>query len=309
MNNPKKSIDITDDEEQRADGGPRPAGVLKNFYDSYGWTIDEATGLLKGVSYFQDMDPVATKYRHDHEMRFKPVYGDGGKFFLDAGCGGDPRPALSENFDVHLCLDISIVGLKAARDQLGESGAYILADLSRLPFKDGAFDGVLASHCLYHVEKDQQKIVLDELHRVTATDKSLLVFYSSRNNLISVLHRVSNLGTIAVNVILNRIGFHLGHSPPYLTRNSKSSDTSVDSDVPDLYSFAHNPVRLVRGFDSADVSCLMTFTIYDTGVLRKLQLLKPAIRIFDYMERVFPHAMRYVGKFTCIRIQKQSGPE
>jgi len=148
---------MTDDGEKPADGEPRAAGILKNFYDSYGWQVDETTGLLKGLTYFQAMDPVATKYRYDHELRYKPVYGEGGKYFLDAGCGGEPRPALSENFDVHLCLDISVVGLRAAKDQLGESGAYILADLSRLPFKDCAFDGVLASHCLYHVAKDQQK--------------------------------------------------------------------------------------------------------------------------------------------------------
>ena len=84
---------------------------------------------------------------------------------MDAGCGGEPRPVLSESFDVHLCLDISIVGLRAAKDQLGESGAYILADRSRLPFKDRTFDGVLASHCLYRVEKDKQREVVRELYR------------------------------------------------------------------------------------------------------------------------------------------------
>lgn len=95
---------MTDDEGKRADVEPRAARISKNFYDNFGWQIDEATGLLKGETYFQDMDPVATKYRFDHELRYKPVYGDGGKYFLDAGCGGDPRPALAENFDVHFCV-------------------------------------------------------------------------------------------------------------------------------------------------------------------------------------------------------------
>jgi hypothetical protein len=134
------------------------------------------------------------------------------------------------------------------------------------------------------------------------------VFYSSRNNLISLLHRISNLGTIGANVLLSRIGFHLEHSPPYLTRKSTITDDAVDSEVPNLYSYAYNPVDLVRDFESADVSCLMTFTIYDTGLLRKLHMLKLAIRVFDRLESAFPHAMRYVGKFTCIRIKKQSEP-
>ena len=143
---------------------------------------------------------------------------------------------------------------------------------------------------------------------MTATNNFILVFYSSRYNLISLLHKFSKLGTQGANVILGRFGFHLEHAPPYLNRKSTITYASVDSEVPDLYSFAHNPVRLVREFDSADVSCLMTFTIYDTGLLRKLHLLNLAIKIFDYLETAFPHAMRYVGKFTCIRIQKQKEP-
>lgn len=150
---------------------------------------------------------------------------------------------------------------------------------------------------------------MDELYRVAALNKFVMVFYSSRKNLISFLHRVSNLGTLGARFILGKLGFHLEHSPPYLTRKSTITDAIVDSEVPDLYSFAHNPVKLVRDFESADVSCLMTFTIYDTRLLRELHLLKLASRVFDYMERVFPHAMRYVGKFTCIQIKKQTGPE
>lgn len=292
--------------EKQSESEPNAAGILKNFYDTFGWQIDEASGLLNNHTYFQDMDDAAIKYRYDHELRYRSFYGDGGKFFLDAGCGGEPRPVLSEGFDVHLCLDISIVGLRAAKDQLGESGAYILADLSRLPFKDRTFDGVLASHCLYHVEKDKQREVVRELYRVTETNKFILVFYSSRYNLISLLHKVPHIGFRWVNIVLNRVGFHLGDFPPYLTRRRKHTESSETASVPELYSFPRNPVRLVREFDSADVSCLMTLTNYDTRLLRQLHLFKLAIRIFDFLETTFPHAMRYVGKFVCIRIQKRS---
>lgn len=295
------------DTDKQTDNETSAAGILKNFYDEFGWQLDETSGLLNNHAYFQDMEEVATKYRYDHELKFRPVYGEGGKFFLDAGCGGEPRPVLSKNFSVHLCLDISVVGLKAARDQLGGSGAYVLSDLAQLPFKDGAFDGVLASHCLYHVDKDKQKDVLRELYRVTGTNKFILVFYSSRYNLISWLHKVPDIGFGWANLVLNRLGFHLGNFPPYFSRRSKKTESSESSDgteIPDLYSYPHNPVRLVREFESADVSCLMTFTNYDTRLLRKLRLLKVAIRVFDFLEKTFPHLMRYVGKFACIRIQK-----
>lgn len=291
-------------DKEKNEGNRSAAGILKNFYDKFGWQIDEASALYHHHTYFQDMDETATKYRYDHELRYKPFYSGGGRYFLDAGCGGEPRPILSQGFDVHLCLDISIEGLKAARAQLGDSGAYVLADLSALPFKANSFDGVLASHCLYHVDKDQQKDVLQEFYRVTNTAKFILVFYSSRYNLISLLHKVPIIGFRLGNLLLDSLGLHLRVLPPYLVRRRKSKNTLEENSIPTLYSFAHNPMRLARAYPSADVSCLMSFTIYDTKFLRKLRLLGAAIRGFDFLERTFPHAMRYVGKFACIRIQK-----
>ena len=282
------------------------AKILKNFHDGFGWQIDPATGMHHHHTYFQDMDEVAVKYRYTHELRFKPSYSGGGHYFLDAGCGGEPRSNLSEGFDVHLCLDLSIEGLKAARDQLGGSGEYVVADLSYLPLKSGSFDGVLASHCLYHVDKKKQKGAIEELYRVTKNTKFILVLYSSRYNLISMFHKIAAVGCKWWNVILHLVGLHVYPLPPYLvTRRQKTVDSTVEKTLPILYSFAHNPTNLSREYPVADVSCLMSFSIYDTKLLEKLGLLGIGIRLFDFLENRFPHAMRHVGKFTCIRIQKR----
>ena len=48
----------------------------------------------------------------------------------------------------------------------------------------------------------------------------------------------------------------------------------------------------------------MSLTLYDTKLLSHLRLLRPTVFIFDFLEKMFPHAMTYVGKYTCIRIQK-----
>jgi len=139
--------------------------IVKTFYDTYGWTIDEAKGLLYHHTYFQDMDEGAIRYRYGHEMRYQKYFEDGGRFFLDAGCGGEPRPKLATNYQTQVCVDISVKGLEEAKRLLGDSGAYVLADLTALPSKDQSFDGVLASHCLYHIEKDSQAAVLSDLYR------------------------------------------------------------------------------------------------------------------------------------------------
>ena len=71
-----------------------------------------------------------------------------------------------------------------------------------------------------------------------------------------------------------------------------------------LYSYPYNPKTLAREFETAEVTCLHTLTQYDTTVLRKLRLLKFALPILAFLEKRFPRAMVYIGKCTCINIQK-----
>ena len=186
---------------------------------------------------------------------------------------------------------------------LGESGKYILADLARLPFKDKSFDGVLASHCLHHIDKDLQADVLGELYRVTRPRKNILVFYSSRHNLISLIHGIPKALIPFANPPLNLLGLSLSLGFPYLKRRKKQANSNPDP-YPELYSHPLNPMRLAKGFESAEVSCLMTLTRYDTETLRALHLLKIVIPPLDFLERRFPHLMAYIGKYTCIRIMR-----
>lgn len=295
--------DFTGNEASGSDRRREVGNVLKTFYDTYGWTIDAAAGTHYHHSYFQDMHDSAVRYRYDHELRFKRYYDGGGRYFLDAGCGGEPRPKLAVDFQRHVCVDISIMGLKEARNQLGDSGDYVLADLTALPFKDQSFDGVLASHCLYHVEKDSQVNVLRDMYRTTKANKTILVFYSSRYNLVSLLHRIPILTLPLINGLLHRMGLLLTTNPPYVRRYKKGAKTFEDS-VPALYSFAHNPMKLAREFSSVRVTCLMSLSNYDTQLLRRLRLLGIVLVGLDFLEKKFPKAMRYFGKYVCIRIVK-----
>ena len=297
------SIERTIKEPKSRDRRTEVSTVLRNFYDSYGWTIDDQSGVLYHHSYFQDMHDSAIRYRSDHELRFKKFYLKGGKYFLDAGCGGEPRPKLASNFQRHVCVDISIIGLMEARNQLDDSGDYVLADLTALPFKDQSFDGVLASHCLYHVEKNSQVNVLRDLYRTTKQTKNILVFYSSRYNVVSWIHRLPTMVLPLINGLIHSFGLHLTTNPPYVRRYEKGAKTAEDS-VPPLYSYAHNPMKLAKEFASVEVTCLMSLSNYDTQLLRKLHLLGLVRPVLDILEKAFPRPMRYFGKFVCLNINR-----
>jgi SAM-dependent methyltransferase len=80
--------------------------------------------------------------------------GPGGRV-LDLGCGPATlwRPNL-ERVDPSWSLtlaDFSHGMVDAARRELGERAAYVVADAEELPFADGSFDVVVANHMLYHV--------------------------------------------------------------------------------------------------------------------------------------------------------------
>ena len=263
--------------------------VLETFYDSYGWKVDPNTGQYLGQVLHEDLDPVVQKYMDKNELRYARYFREGGRYFLDAGCGAEPRRALSRGFRRHVCADISMVGLTETRKEIGEAGCYVQADLIALPFAQGAFDGTLASHCLYHIDKDLQIGALKQLYRVTSPDKSVVVFYNSNYNLISVLHKVAKeIGKISRRLVK-------------VAGASEQKDHS-EASPPALYFHGHNPYWLTRDFSKADVTCLRILTRLDTRLLRKLHLSKVILPLAAALEKAIPRALVLVGKYTAIGI-------
>ncbi|GAD53482.1 methyltransferase [Halarchaeum acidiphilum MH1-52-1] len=94
---------------------------------------------------------------------------------LDAGCGSGV-PVLSR-FD----LAFDVVGLDLSREQLeraherSPTAGLAQGDMSALPFRDGAFDGLVALHSIIHVPRDAHPSVYREFHRVLAAGAPALV--------------------------------------------------------------------------------------------------------------------------------------
>jgi SAM-dependent methyltransferase len=91
-----------------------------------------------------------------------------GARILEVGCGPAEfwkrnRERIDPTWQVTLT-DLSPGMIDAARQVLDDRAVYVVADAQELPFADGSFDAVLASHMLYHVP-DRPK-GLAEIRRV-----------------------------------------------------------------------------------------------------------------------------------------------
>lgn len=254
--------------------------AVRRFYDLHGWKKDAASRRYLGEILHEDPDDRVQRYMESNERRYYRYFDGGGRLFLDAGSGSKPRVWMSRRFDKHVCADISIVGLQEARQQLGGLGLYVACDLAALPFKDKAFDGVLASHCLYHIDRHAQPAVLDELYRVAKPERNVITFYRAKYSLLPAAKAL-------VKALLRLLtAFRFGPRPA------------------PLYFHRHHYGKLVRRFPSVEVTCLRTLTRTETTLLRKLRLLNPAIAALSFLEKTFPRAMVWVGEYVTIRIQR-----
>jgi SAM-dependent methyltransferase len=153
---------------------------MQQFYDDVGWTKPGEQDFVDAQKW-EDLRPVARDYIdrcHRRVGRHLPSHGD---YFLDVACGPVQYPQYvdySKGYRRRICMDLSFVALREARRKLGEHGVYILGDITNLPLADGAIDGGVSLHTIYHVPADEQHRAFEELSRVLRPGATAAVVYS-----------------------------------------------------------------------------------------------------------------------------------
>jgi SAM-dependent methyltransferase len=165
---------------------------VREFYDRVGWK-EISDGLYQNARY-EDLRPVSQEYiRRCHQRVSRHLFAEG-RLFLDAGSGPIQYPEYveySRGYHKRICADISITALKAARERIGDKGAFVVSDVSHLPFAANAFDAVVSLHTIHHVPASQHVQAYLGLHRVLAPGRTAVVVngwgYSSLNEFF---HRI-----------------------------------------------------------------------------------------------------------------------
>ncbi len=178
--------------EGRSTGTAPPKQVVKSFYDSYGWKKG-AQGQYQDQVDFEDTRPVSSSYRRACHLRVKRFIAPQGDFLLDAASGPVQYAEYleySSGYRKRVCVDFSMRALQEARDRLGDHGAYVLADVTCLPFRPEVFDAFVSLHTIYHVPAEEQADAFRELNRTLKRGRSGVVVYAWRRSALLPVRRI-----------------------------------------------------------------------------------------------------------------------
>ena len=110
-----------------------------------------------------------------------------GKLLLELGAGAGRNTPRYGGYERIVLLDYSRTQLEQARARLGASPryVYVAADIYKLPFVDGLFDGATMIRTLHHMA-DAPK-ALAQVRHVLQPDATLVLEYANKRNLKAIL--------------------------------------------------------------------------------------------------------------------------
>jgi len=149
---------------------------VRQFYNDIGWQLED-DGYYQNARY-EDLRPVSAEYIHRCHLRVGKYLRGSGRNLLDLGSGPIQYPeylTYSRGYQHRVCVDISSVALKEARAKIGDRGFFVVADAANLPFKAGAFDGIVSLHTFHHLPEHEQLQAYDEVYRTLTANSSAVV--------------------------------------------------------------------------------------------------------------------------------------
>ncbi|MFN8526999.1 MAG: methyltransferase domain-containing protein [Anaerolineae bacterium] len=111
----------------------------------------------------------------------------GGSRFLEIGAGFGRLTNELSAFQQVVLLDYSYSQMADAQSRLGRSDryVYVAADMYKMPFKPGVFDGVSVIRVLHHIA--DVPLALHEVRRVMAPNSTFILEYASKRNLKAIV--------------------------------------------------------------------------------------------------------------------------
>lgn len=161
---------------------------VREFYDQVGWQ-QVSEGVYQNARY-EDLRPVSSEYIHKCHLRVNRHIKPSGRYLLDAGSGPIQYPeylTYSEGYQKRVCIDISITALKEARRRIADQGLFVVADISKLPFKPEVFDSAVSLHTVHHLPIEDHIPAYREVYRVLSPGSPAVIVNGWHSPLFSRL--------------------------------------------------------------------------------------------------------------------------
>lgn len=112
---------------------------------------------------------------------------EGGQRLLELGAGAGRNTPRYAGYGHIVLLDYSETQLQQARQRLGDSEryTYVAADIYRLPFMPGSFDGATMIRTLHHMADAPR--ALEQVRQVLQPRSTFILEYANKRNLKSML--------------------------------------------------------------------------------------------------------------------------
>jgi ubiquinone/menaquinone biosynthesis C-methylase UbiE len=121
------------------------------------------------------------------EIALKRLLPTSGNLLLELGAGAGRNTPRYAGFQRIVLLDYSRTQLLQARERLGESDrfVYVAADIYKLPFVSGLFDGATMIRTLHHMANPE--LALASIRRVMAEHGVFILEFANKRNLKAVV--------------------------------------------------------------------------------------------------------------------------
>ena len=110
-----------------------------------------------------------------------------GKLMLEIGAGAGRNTPRFQAYERIVLMDYSLSQMQQAQQRLGRSERfiYVAADVYRLPFVDGLFDGATMIRVLHHIA--EPSIALGQIRRVMQSKGNFILEFANKQNLKAIL--------------------------------------------------------------------------------------------------------------------------
>ena len=121
------------------------------------------------------------------EVALRRLLPAAGKLMLEVGAGAGRNTPRYQGYERVVVMDYSVTQLEQAQQRLGQSDAYIYvaADVYKLPFRSGLFDGATMIRVLHHMSEPQK--ALHQIRQALQPGAIFILEFANKLNLKAIL--------------------------------------------------------------------------------------------------------------------------